>query len=82
MSNRRDYILIPQYSLCIEHFDDRYIVHHSNRERLNYSLAPIPTIHPSAIPKGQKFFQRNLGNFKPKEFIKKMNFYGLELKTK
>ena len=56
--NRRDYTLTPQSCICIEHFDDKYIVHHSNRQRLNYSLAPIPTIHPSAIPKSQKILPK------------------------
>ena len=56
--NRADYSLTPQSCICIEHFEDKYIVHHSNRQRLNYSLAPIPTIHQSSIPKSQKVIQK------------------------
>ena len=26
--NKRDYALNLQYCICIEHFDDKYIVHH------------------------------------------------------
>ena len=56
--NKRNYTLNLQSCICIEHFDDKYIVHHSNRQRLNYSLAPIPTIHPSTIPKSQKILPK------------------------
>ena len=36
--------------ICIDHFEERFIIQHQNKVALNYSLNPIPTIHPSHIP--------------------------------
>ena len=66
--------LYTQSCICIKHFEDKYIAHHSNRQRLNYSLAPIPTIHPSAIPKSQKILPK-----KPRKLLVKIIYQEDEL---
>ena len=40
-----------QYSvICIDHFEEKFIFKHETKMTLNYSMRPIPTIHPSFIP--------------------------------
>ena len=36
--------------ICIDHFEERFIIQYSTRSTLNHSMHPIPTIHPSFIP--------------------------------
>ena len=36
--------------ICIDHFEERFIVQHTKKALLNYSMNPIPTTHPSFIP--------------------------------
>ena len=51
--NRQFFTVTNSSRICIDHFDQKYIIKHSKRPRLNYSLNPIPTILPNCIPKSQ-----------------------------
>ena len=44
--NRTNYSPTSNSTICIDHFEGKYIVQHSNKPRLNYTLDPIPSIHP------------------------------------
>ena len=48
--NRQDFQPGKYSVICIDHFEERFIIQHQNKVALNYSLNPIPTIHPSHIP--------------------------------
>ena len=48
--NRRDYQISKYSEICINHFEEKYIFHHPKKIILNYSMKPIPTIHPHLIP--------------------------------
>ena len=48
--NRQDFQFGKYSVICIDHFEERFIIQHQNKVALNYSLNPIPTIHPSHIP--------------------------------
>ena len=50
---RQDYSPSSNSSICIDHFEEKYLIRHPNRVRLNTSLYPIPTIHPSSTPQSQ-----------------------------
>ena len=39
--------------ICIDHFESTYLSLCKERVRLNYSINPIPTIHPTSIAKSQ-----------------------------
>ena len=48
--NRRDFQITTNSVICIDHFEERFIIQYSTRSTLNHSMHPIPTIHPSFIP--------------------------------
>ena len=49
--NRENYIITPQSCVCIDHFEEKYIIQHPKRQRLiPYRNNPIPTINPDVIP--------------------------------
>ncbi|KAI6646052.1 THAP domain-containing protein 1-like [Oopsacas minuta] len=52
--NRINYSSTSNSTICIDHFEGKYIVQHSNRPQLNYLPDPIPSIHPLSIPKSQR----------------------------
>ena len=45
--NRRDYEITEYSIICIDNFEERFIIQHQTRAALNYSMNPIPIIHPS-----------------------------------
>ena len=36
--------------ICIDHFEEKFIIKHETKMTLNYSMRSIPNIHPSFIP--------------------------------
>ena len=73
--NREAFTVTQSSRICIEHFEEKYIIPHPSKTRLNMKLNPIPTICPSSIPKSQQAFispliRKNLLY----EFFKKMNY--------
>ena len=48
--NRRDYEISKYSVICIDHFEEKYILHYPPKIILNYSMKQIPTIHPHLIP--------------------------------
>ena len=48
--NRRDYEISKYSVICIDDFEEKYIFHYPKNIILNYSMKPIPTIHPHLIP--------------------------------
>ena len=48
--NRNDFEISKYSVICIDHFEERFIIKHETKMTLNYSMSPIPTIHPSFIP--------------------------------
>ena len=48
--NRRDYQISKYSEICSDHFEEKFIIQHPKKIVLNYSMKPIPTIHPSLIP--------------------------------
>ena len=52
--SRTNYSPTSNSTICIDHFEGKYLVQHSNRPRLNYSFDPIPSIHPLSIHKSQR----------------------------
>ena len=48
--NRNDFEISKYSVICIDHFEERFIIQHETKMTLNYSMNPIPTIHPSFIP--------------------------------
>ena len=49
-----DYEVTDNSFICSRHFEPTYLkVAAKNLTRLNYTLDPIPTIHPESIPKSQ-----------------------------
>ena len=51
--NRKYFIVTESSRICIDHFESTYLSLGKERARLNYSLNPIPTIHPTSIAKSQ-----------------------------
>ena len=51
--NRKDYEPSKSSVMCIDHFEDKYLIKKKERIRLDYSMSPIPTIHPKSIPLSQ-----------------------------
>ena len=51
--NRKDFVVTESSRICIDHFESTYLSLGKERARLNYSLNPIPTIHPTSIAKSQ-----------------------------
>ena len=58
--NREDYSITSSSRICIDHFESKYILHHSYKTILNMSMSPIPTIHPSSIPKSQAIVPKSI----------------------
>ena len=57
----RDGISITSSSRsCIDHFESKYLLHHSYKKRLNMSLNPIPTIHPSSTHQSQAIISKSI----------------------
>ena len=54
--NREAFTVTQSSRICIEHFEEKYIITHAFKTRLNMKLNPIPTICPSSIPKSQQAF--------------------------
>ena len=52
--NREAFTITPSSRICIQHFEEKYIIPHPLKTRLNIKLNPIPTIYPSSIPKSQQ----------------------------
>ena len=52
-------------SICIDHFEEKYLSRHPKRVRLNASLYPIPTIHPSSTPQSQAVIPKPCRNELP-----------------
>ena len=48
--NRNDFEISKYSVICIDHFEERFIIQHETKMTLNYSMNPILTIHPSFIP--------------------------------
>ena len=51
--NRKDFVVTESSRICIDHFESTCLSLGKERARLNYSLNPIPTIHPTSIAKSQ-----------------------------
>ena len=51
--NRKEFVVTESSRICIDHFESTYLSLGKERARLNYSLNPIPTIHPTSIAKSQ-----------------------------
>ena len=51
--NRKDYEPSKSSVMCIDHFEDKYLIKKIERIGLDYPISPIPTIHPKSIPLSQ-----------------------------
>ena len=51
--NRKDFFVTESSRLSIDQFESTYLSLCEDRARLNYSLNPIPLIHPTSIAKSQ-----------------------------
>ena len=68
--NRKDYTVTPQSCICIDHFEEKFVVRHDKRQRLvPFPQNPIPTIHPDTIPLSQAITPAL-----PRQAPKKLNF--------
>ena len=52
--NRVAFAVTQSSRICIEHFEEKYIIPHPLKTRLDMKLNPKPTIYPSSIPKSQQ----------------------------
>ena len=47
--NLEAFTITQSSRICIQHFDEKYIIPHPLKTRLNMKLNPIPTIYPSSL---------------------------------
>ena len=77
--DRKDFVVTESSRICIDHFESTYLSLGKERARHNYSLNPIPTIHPTSIAKANQLFPSECESLPNYVFFKKMSCLSLRI---